>query len=145
MTYNEDDPFSKWSDLIHKSVYSIDGRKLGFLREVLSDYMFISSGIISLTKYFVPTSHAESIGKKGITLGITSYEARSKYSYSKMKNTLTSLGIMPKSVVQHRPLYDRFLTLRYKITRNRLAPPLLLFQEFFSLFQGITQIWIYII
>ena len=75
MTYNEDDPFSKWSDLIHKSVYSIDGRKLGFLREVLSDYMFISSGIISLTKYFVPISLAESISKKGITLGITSYEA----------------------------------------------------------------------
>ena len=83
--------------------------------------MFISSGIISLTKYFVPISLAESIGKKGITLGITSYEARSKYSYSKMKNTLTSLGIMPKSVVQHRPLYDRFLTLRYKATRNRMA------------------------
>jgi hypothetical protein len=121
VTYNEDDPFSQWSDLIHKSVYSIDGRKLGFLREVLSDYMFISSGIISLTKYFVPISLAESISKKGITLGITSYEARSKYSYSKMKNTLTSLGIMPKSVVQHRPLYDRFLTLRYKATRNRMA------------------------
>jgi hypothetical protein len=121
VTYNEDDPFSQWSDLIHKSVYSIDGRKLGFLRKVLSDYMFISSGIISLTKYFVPISLAESIGKKGITLGITSYEARSKYSYSKMKNTLTSLGIMPKSVVQHRPVYDRFFTLRYKITRNRLA------------------------
>jgi hypothetical protein len=121
VTYNEDDRFSQWADLIHKSVYSIDGRKLGFLRKVLSDYMFISSGIISLTKYFVPISLAESISKKGITLGITSYEAHSKYSYSKMKNTLTSLGIMPKSVIQHRPLYDRFLTLRYKITRNRLA------------------------
>ena len=28
---------------------------------------------------------------------------------------------MPKSTVQHRPLYDRFLTLRYSATRNRLA------------------------
>lgn len=28
---------------------------------------------------------------------------------------------MPKSTVQHRPLYDRFLTLRYSATRNRSA------------------------
>jgi hypothetical protein len=38
-----------------------------------------------------------------------------------MKNTLTSLEPMPKSTVQHRPLYDRFLTLRYSATRNRSA------------------------
>ena len=121
MTYNEDDPVPQTSELIRKSVYSIDGRKLGFLRKVLSDYMYISSGFISLKKYFVPLGLAESISKKGITLSITSYEARSKYSYSKMKNTLTGLGIMPKTVVRHRPLYDRVLTLRYKATRNRLA------------------------
>jgi hypothetical protein len=119
--YDKDDPISQWSDLKHKSVYSIDGRKLGFLRKVVSDYMFVSSGFISLTKYFIPIALAESISKKGITLSITSYEARSKYSYSKMKNTLTSMGIMPKTVVKHRPLYDRFLTVRYKATRNRLA------------------------
>jgi hypothetical protein len=119
--YDKDDPISQWSDLKHKSVYSIDGRKLGFLRKVVSDYMFVSSGFISLTKYFIPIALAESISKKGITLSITSYEARSKYSYSKMKNTLTNMGIMPKTVVKHRPLYDRFLTVRYKATRNRLA------------------------
>jgi hypothetical protein len=121
VSYNEDDPFSHWSDLIHKSVYSIDGKKLGFFRKVLSDYMFISSGFISLTKYFVPITLAESVSKKGIRLKINAYEARSKYSYSKMKNTLTSLELMPKSAVQHRPLYDRFLTLTYSATRNRLA------------------------
>ena len=121
VSYNEDDPFSHWSDLIHKSVYSIDGKKLGFFRKVLSDYMFISSGFINLTKYFVPITLAESVSKRGIRLKINAYEAKSKYSYSKMKNTLTSLELMPKSAVQHRPLYDRFLTLRYSVTRNRLA------------------------
>jgi hypothetical protein len=83
--------------------------------------MFISRGFINLTKYFVPITLAESVSKKGIRLKITAYEARSKYSYSKMKNILTSLELMPKSTVQHRPLYDRFLTLRYSATRNRLA------------------------
>jgi hypothetical protein len=121
VSYNEDDPFSHWSDLIHKSVYSIDGKKLGFFRKVLSDYMFISSGFINLTKYFVPITLAESVSKRGIRLKINAYEAKSKYSYSKMKNALTSLELMPKSAVQHRPLYDRFLTLRYSVTRNRLA------------------------
>ena len=121
MSYTEDDPFSHWSDLIHKSVYSIDGKKLGFFRKVLSDYMFISSGFINLTKYFVPITLAESVSKKGIRLKINAYEAKSKYSYSQMKNTLTSLELMSKSSVQHRPLYDRFLTLKHGATRNRLA------------------------
>jgi hypothetical protein len=121
VTYNEDDSASQRSDLVHKSVYSKDGRKLGFIRKVLSDYMYINSGFISLKKYFVPIGLAESISKKGITLSITAYEVRSKYSYSKMKNTLTSLGIMPKTAVRQRPLYDRVLTLKYKATRNRLA------------------------
>ena len=118
---SEDDPFSDWSELIHKPVYSIDGKKLGFLRKILSDYMFISRGFINLTKYFIPVSAAESVSTKGIRLNISTYEARSQYSYSKMKNTLTSLELMPKSAVQHRPLYDRFLTLRYSASRNRLA------------------------
>jgi hypothetical protein len=117
----EDDPFSDWSELVHKPVYSIDGIKLGFLRKILSDYMIIGRGLINLTKYFIPKSLAESVSKKGIRLSISTYEARSQYSYSKMKNTLTSLELMPKSAVQHRPLYDRFLALRYNTTRNRLA------------------------
>jgi hypothetical protein len=83
--------------------------------------MFISRGFINLTKYFVPITLAESVSKKGIRLKITVYEARSKYSYSQMKNTLTILELMPKSTVQHRSLYDRFLNLKYSTTRNRLA------------------------
>ena len=117
----DDNPFLDWSNLIHKPVYSIDGKKLGFLRKVLSEYMFVSRGFINLTKYFIPLALAESVSKKGIRLRITAYETRSKYSYAKMKSTLTNLGLMPKSVVEHRPLYDRFLTLHHSATRNRLA------------------------
>jgi hypothetical protein len=35
----DDDPFSDWSDLVHKLVYSIDEKKLGFLRKVLSGHI----------------------------------------------------------------------------------------------------------
>ena len=121
MSPEDDDPFFDWPNLIHKPVYSIDGKKLGFLRKVISEYMFVSRGFINLTKYFIPLSFAESVSKKGIRITITTYEARSKYSYAKMKNTLTNLGFMPKSVVEHRPLYDRFVTLHRSATRNRLA------------------------
>lgn len=76
---------------------------------------------MNLTKYFIPISLVQSVDEKGIRLKITAYEGRSKYSYTKMKNTPISLGLMPKSVVEHRPLYDRFLTLHYNATRNRLA------------------------
>jgi hypothetical protein len=81
---NDDDPLSNWSDLIHKPVYSIDGKNLGFLRRMLSDYMVVGGGLINLKKYFIPKSLAESISKKGIRLTITAYEARSKYSHAKI-------------------------------------------------------------
>jgi hypothetical protein len=118
---NNDDPFSNWSDLIHKPVYSIDGKNLGFLRRILSDYMVVGGGLINLKKYFIPKSLAESVSRKGVRLTITAYEARSKYSYSKMKSVVTIFKFMPKYTVEHRVFYDRFHTLRYNITRNRLA------------------------
>jgi hypothetical protein len=79
--------------------------------------MFVGRGFITLTKYFVPISLTESVSKKGIRLKITAYEARSKYSYTRMKNTLTYLGLMP---VERRP-YDRLLPSHDSVTRNRLA------------------------
>ena len=118
---NYDDPFSNWSDLIHKSVYSVDGKNLGFLRKIHSDYMVVGAGLISLKSYFIPKSLAESVSKKGIRLNITAYEARSKYSYAKMRSVVTIFKFMPKYTVEHRVFYDRFHTLRYNITRNRLA------------------------
>jgi hypothetical protein len=117
----DDDPFSNWAELIHKHVYSIDGKKLGFLSKVLSDYMFIGRGFINLAKYLIPKSFAESVSKKGIRLSITAYEVHSKYSYAKMKYSITNFGILPETVVGHRTIYDRFQTLRYHATRNRFA------------------------
>jgi hypothetical protein len=122
MTYLvEDDPFSDWSELVHKPVYSIDGKKLGFLRKTISEYIIVGQGLINLTKYFIPKSLAESTSKKGIRLKITAYEVYSKYSYTKMKNVVTTLKFLPKSAIDHRIFYDRFQTLRYGVTRNRLA------------------------
>ena len=118
---NDDDPLSNWSDLVHKPVYSIDGKNLGFLRRMLSDYMVVGGGLINLKKYFIPKSLAESISKKEIRLTITASEARSKYSHAKMKNVVTIFKFMPKYTVDYRAFYDRFHTLRYNITRNRLA------------------------
>ena len=121
MATRDDDPFSDWAELIHKPVYSIDGKKLGFLKKLLSDYMFVGRGFFNLEKYLIPKSVAEAVSKKGIRLNITAYEARSKYSYSKMKYSLTNFGILPETVVGHRIIYDRFQTLRHHTTRNRLA------------------------
>ena len=117
----DDDPFSHWAELIHMPVYSIDGKKLGFLRKVLSDYMFVGRGFFNLAKYLIPKSLAESVSKKGIRLKITAYEVNSKYSYAKMKYSVTNFGILPETVVGHRIIYDRFQTLRYYATRNRVA------------------------
>jgi hypothetical protein len=116
------DPFSDWSKLIHKPVYSIDGKNIGFLRKVVADYMIVKKGLVNVEKYFIPRSLAESIGKKGrIRLKVDAYEVRSKYSYSKMKSLLTAIENVPERDVRRRPLADRLQTLRYSATRNRAA------------------------
>ena len=80
----------------------------------------VKKGLVGLSSYLIPKSLAKSVDKKGIRLGISAYEARKKYSHSKMKR-LALYGEVPKSAVQQRIVYDRLLTLRYGTTRNRLA------------------------
>ena len=117
----DDNPFSDWSKLVHRKVYSLDGKKLGVLKKVLSDYMIIMTGFIILDKYIIPRSLAESISQKGIRLKITAYEARSAYSLAKMKQLITSFHLLSEEAVTYREFYDRFETLRYNTTRNTLA------------------------
>jgi hypothetical protein len=121
-TQNEHDPFSDWSKLIHKPVYSIDGKKIGFLRKIVADYMVVKKGLVTLDKYFIPRSLAESIGRKGrIRLKVDAYEVRTKYSYAKMKDLLKAIENVPERDIKHRPLSDRLQTLRHSATRNRAA------------------------
>jgi len=114
------DPFSDWPALINRPVYSSDRKKMGFLRKTLPDYLVVKKGLVGLSSYLIPKSLAESVDKKGIRLRITAYEARQKYSHSKMKR-LALYGQVPKSAVRQRVVYDRVQTLRHSTTRNRLA------------------------
>jgi hypothetical protein len=82
--------------------------------------MVVKKGMVGLSSYLIPKALAESVDKKGIRLRITAYEARKKYSHSKMKR-LAVEGQVPKSAVEQRIVYDRLQTLRYSTTRNRLA------------------------
>ncbi len=122
-TDDNNNPFSDWSTLINKSVYSIDGRRLGLLRKISYDYMIVSGGLIKLSRYFIPKLVAESVSKKGIVLRITTYEARTQYSYARMRNFISSLKLVPEENIERRSFYDRFITLRYttRNTRNRFA------------------------
>jgi hypothetical protein len=121
-TEPDDDPFSDWTMLMHKPVYSSDGSKVGFLRGVIADYMVVKKGLIEINKYFIPQSFAESIDRKGrIRLKINSLEVNSKYSYRKMKNTLIAIEGISHGNVNHRPLLDRLQNMRYGTTRNRIA------------------------
>src|ERR671938_952890 len=92
---DDDASFFHNSGLLHKSVYSSDEKKLGFVKKVLPDNIVIQSEFTWLSKYIVPKSAMVSITKKGIELKITAYEARYRYSYRKLKNT-----IMPSKVIK---------------------------------------------
>jgi hypothetical protein len=116
-----DDPFADWKRLLNKSVYSIDGRKIGFLRKVVADYMVVRKGFISLTKYFIPTSLAESVGKKGIRVRVTAVEAKTKYSSINMKNFVNDFESLHHEEIENRSIVDRLQVIRYGTTRNRLA------------------------
>src|ERR687896_1272540 len=119
---NAHDPFSDWSKLIHRPVYSIDGKKIGFVRKLVADYMLVKKGLVTLNKYFIPKSLAESLDKKRrIRLKVDAKEVHAKYSYAKMKDLLTALENVPEQDVKPQPLYDRWQTFRYGVTRNRAA------------------------
>src|SRR5690348_2852500 len=94
LTYHHDDDdasFSDESDLLHKSVYSTDEKKLGFVKKVFPDNIIIESEFTRLRKYVVSKSTILSISKNNIKLKITAYEVRNRYSYPKMKNILIPL------------------------------------------------------
>lgn len=119
---NAHDPFSDWSKLIHRPVYSRDGKKIGFVRKLVADYMLVKKGLVNLNKYFIPKSLAESLDKKKrIRLKVDANEVRTKYSYAKMKDLLTALENVPEQDVKPNPLYDRLQTFRHGVTRNRSA------------------------
>lgn len=119
---NAHDPFSDWSRLLHRPVYSKDGKKIGFVRKLVADYILVKKGLVTLNKYFIPKSLAESLDKKRrIRLKVDANEVRTKYSYAKMKDLLRALENVPEQDVKPRPLYDRLQSFRYGVTRNRLA------------------------
>ena len=114
-------PFADWTRLLNKSVYSIDGKKIGFLRKVVADYMLVMKGFVSLTKYFIPTSLAESVSKKGVRIRVTSVEAKTKYSSINMKNFVNNFESLHQEEIKNRTIVDRLQVIRYGTTRNRLA------------------------
>ena len=119
---SDHDPFSDWSQLINRPVYAADGKKMGFLRSILEDYLLVKKGFIVLNKYYIPKTLAESVDRKGrIQLRITAFEVRANYTYSKMKDVLTAIGYLPKGKVTPSSSYDRFENIRYSTTRNRAA------------------------
>ena len=131
MIYNDHDndaSFSDESELLHKSVYSSDGKKLGFVKKIFPDNIVIQSEFTWLSKYVVSKSAIAYITKKEIKLKITAYEVRNRYSYSKMKNILVPLRIIKRtsttSVVtkSKRIFYDIYESIRYsRWQRNQLA------------------------
>jgi hypothetical protein len=108
-------------NLCIKEVFSIDGKNLGFLSRVISDYMIVSGGFINFRKYVIPRTLGESVSKKGIRLKISAYEAESIYSYAKMKNLITYIQTIPGRPIESGVFFERFGTLRYGTNRNRLA------------------------
>lgn len=98
---SDHDPFSDWSQLINRPVYAVDGKKVGFLRSILADYLIVKKGLIVLNKYYIPKTLAESVDKKGrIRLRITAFEVRANYTYSKMKYLLTAIGYLPEQRIK---------------------------------------------
>jgi hypothetical protein len=119
---SDHDPFSDWSQLINRPVYAADGKKMGFLRSILEDYLLVKKGFIVLNKYYIPKTLAESVDRKGrIRLRINAFEVRANYTYSKMKDVLTAIGYLPERKVKSSSSYERFETIRYSTTRNRAA------------------------
>ena len=126
--HEDDASFSDESELLHKSVYSSDGKKLGFVKKVLPDNIIIQSEFTWLRKYVVSKSSMVSIGNNDVKLKITAYEVRNRYSYTKMKTLLIPLRIVKKTSTTgaairfKRIFHDMYESIRYsRWQRNQLA------------------------
>ena len=99
MIYHDEDDTSFLDnfELLHKSVYSSDETKLGFVKKVLQDNMIIQSEFTWLRKYIVSKTSIASIRKKDIKLKITAYDVRLRCSYPKMKDFLIPLKTITKT------------------------------------------------
>jgi hypothetical protein len=139
---DNDAAFSYNSGLLHKSVYSSDKKKLGFVKKVLPDNIVIQSEFTWLSKYVIPKSTMVSISKRGIELKITAYEARYRYSYRRMKN-----AIMPSKAVKRtsaatatkpkRIFLEIYESIRYSSwQRNQLAAVIALVSGIIFLISG---------
>jgi hypothetical protein len=134
---SDHDPFSDWSQLINRPVYAVDGKKVGFLRSILADYLLVKKGFIVLNKYYIPKTLAESVDRKGrIRLRITALEVRANYTYSKMKEVLTAIGYLPERKVKPSSSYERLETIRYGTTRNRAAAAIAFVSGILFIFSG---------
>jgi sporulation protein YlmC with PRC-barrel domain len=114
------------SGLLHKSVYSNDGKKLGFVKQVFLDNIIIQSEFTWLRKYLVPKSTIASISKESIELKITAYEVRYRYSHTKLKNTIIPLEIVKRTytsaTTKLRIFHDIYESIRYsRWQRNQSA------------------------
>jgi hypothetical protein len=126
--HDDDTSFSDESELLHKSVYSSDGKKLGFVKKVLPDNIIIQSEFTWLRKYVVSKSTIVSIGIKDVKLKMTAYDVRNRYSYTKMKTLLIPLRIVKKTSTSSaairfkRIFHDIYESIRYsRWQRNQLA------------------------
>jgi hypothetical protein len=98
--HNNDDDASSFFDkfeLLHKSVYSSDEKKLGFVKKVFPHDIIIQSEFTWLRKYIVSKSSIASISKKDIKLKINAYEVRHTYYYPNMKYILIPLRTITKT------------------------------------------------
>jgi hypothetical protein len=126
--HDDDSSFPDESELLHKPVYSSDGKKLGFVKKVFPDNIIIQSEFTWLRKYVVSKSTIVSIGKNDIKLKIIAYEVRNRYSYTKMKTLLMPLRIVKKTSTTgaairfKRIFHDIYESIRYsRWQRNQLA------------------------
>ena len=103
------------------TVYSIDHKKIGFLRKVVADYMLVKKGFVSLTTYFIPTYMAESVSNKGIRIRVSSIEVKMKYSSVDNEDFVNSFESLDRREIKNRIVMDRLQVIRYGTTRNRLA------------------------
>ena len=120
--------FSGESELLHKSVYSNDGKKLGFVKKVFPYNIVIQSEFTWLRRYVVSRSTIVSIGKNDVKLKLNAYEVRNRCSYTKMKNILIPLRIVKKTsttsaaIKCKRIFNDIYESIRYsRWQRNQLA------------------------
>jgi hypothetical protein len=107
----------KWTDLINKSVHTIDDVDIGDIYAVNKDFIVVKRGYINIHYYYIPIVHVEGWDGKVVWLKVNEEKVNSKYQ----RNDL--IPNPSRYYIKDHPIYNASSLSEVKTIPSKMAEP----------------------